>query len=161
MIACISRDADPRCGAAELIALIPAMRALARCLCVDPVRAEVLARDCVVAAWEGRRSLAPGDDPTVWAFAIVCQRFHASEDATSGGVTSRLDLGDFRKALAQLPADRREVLALVVAAGLSHRAAANVCGSSPGSIKVRLERARRELAGVLALQRRSLTLEPA
>ena len=150
MLPYISRDVGPICRTADLIALIPAMRAVARCLCVEPTRAETLARECVAAAWEKRGALAPGEDRTVWAFAIVCDRFHAGEAAEPNRSSSRLDLDDFRKALAQLPADRREVLALVVAAGLTSRAAAEVCGSSPGSIKFRMARARRELAGALA-----------
>ena len=135
------------CRTAELIALIPAMRALARCVCVDAARADALARESLVTAWARRNGLGRGSDRRAWVFAIVCERFRAMNE---GELPAAPPSETLLMALADLPADRREVLALVEAAGLTHRSAAEICGSSRGSIKYRVKRARRELVAAIA-----------
>ena len=62
-----------------------------------------------------------------------------------------LDLQDFRKALAKLPAEQREVLILVGASGHSYEEAAAICEVEIGTIKSRLSRARSKLIELLAL----------
>jgi RNA polymerase sigma-70 factor (ECF subfamily) len=57
-----------------------------------------------------------------------------------------LDMNDFRKALDRLPADQREALVLVGAAGFSYEEAASISGCAVGTIKSRVNRARNKLA---------------
>ena len=45
-----------------------------------------------------------------------------------GKQEGHLDLADFRKALAKLPEEQREVLIMVGASGLSYEEAAEICG---------------------------------
>ena len=51
-----------------------------------------------------------------------------------------------RIALTKLPADQREALLLVGASGLSYEETAEICGVAVGTIKSRVNRARRKLA---------------
>jgi RNA polymerase sigma-70 factor, ECF subfamily len=76
----------------------------------------------------------------------------------SGDQESHLDIEDFRKALAQLPVEQREVLILVGANGLSYDEAAEICDVEIGTIKSGLSRARSKLVELLDLDdfRRSL-----
>jgi RNA polymerase sigma-70 factor (ECF subfamily) len=71
--------------------------------------------------------------------------------ATHGNQESHLDLADFRKALAKLPEEQREVLIMVGATGLSYEEAAEICGVAIGTIKSRVNRARTKLAELLSI----------
>ena len=63
-----------------------------------------------------------------------------------------LDLADMRIALAKLPADQREALLLVGASGLSYEETAEICGVAVGTIKSRVNRARRKLSELLNVE---------
>ena len=52
-------------------------------------------------------------------------------------------------ALQQLPAEHREALILVGAAGLSYEEAAEICGCALGTIKSRVNRARARLLKIM------------
>jgi RNA polymerase sigma-70 factor (ECF subfamily) len=56
---------------------------------------------------------------------------------------------EFRSALALLPEDQREALILVGAAGYSYEETAEICGCAVGTIKSRVNRARRKLSSLL------------
>jgi hypothetical protein len=58
---------------------------------------------------------------------------------------------DLRVALARLPDDQREALVLIGAAGHSYAEAADICGCAIGTIKSRVNRARRSLAKMLCI----------
>jgi RNA polymerase sigma-70 factor (ECF subfamily) len=49
------------------------------------------------------------------------------------------------QALDQLGPDTRDAVILVIAAGLSYREAADVCGVAPGTMKSRVNRGREQL----------------
>ena len=72
-----------------------------------------------------------------------------------GDQESHLDLEDFRKALARLPVEQREVLILVGAAGVSYEEAAAICEVEVGTIKSRLSRARSQLVRILGWDARA------
>jgi RNA polymerase sigma-70 factor (ECF subfamily) len=63
----------------------------------------------------------------------------------------RLELEEFRVALAQLPSDLREALLLVGASGFSYEEAAAICETPVGTIKSRVNRARTRLSKLLSL----------
>ena len=50
-----------------------------------------------------------------------------------------------------MPADRREALILVGAAGFSYEETAHICGCAVGTIKSRVNRARTRLAELLSI----------
>ena len=60
-------------------------------------------------------------------------------------------------ALAQLPAEHREALILVGAAGLSYEEAAEVCGCALGTVKSRVNRARARLLKIMEAEEPSDT----
>jgi RNA polymerase sigma-70 factor, ECF subfamily len=64
---------------------------------------------------------------------------------------AHLDFEDLRQALAKLPHDQREALLLVGAQGFAYDEAAAICGCAVGTIKSRVNRARRRLAELMFL----------
>jgi RNA polymerase sigma-70 factor (ECF subfamily) len=60
-------------------------------------------------------------------------------------------LDEFREALNLLPPEQRESLILVGATGFSYEEAAQICGCAVGTIKSRVNRARRRLAEILSI----------
>ena len=72
--------------------------------------------------------------------------------ATQPAQGGHMDMNDFRRALAELPADQREALILVGASGFSYEEAAEICECAVGTIKSRVSRARTRLAEILKLE---------
>ena len=62
-----------------------------------------------------------------------------------------VDMQDFQKALNLLPADQREALVLVGAAGMSYEEAAAIAQCAVGTIKSRVNRARTRLTQMLGM----------
>ena len=75
----------------------------------------------------------------------------AARVATRPEQDGSVDLEDFKVAFQQLAPDHREVLTLVGASGCSYEEAAQICGCAVGTIKSRVNRARRKLADLLGL----------
>jgi RNA polymerase sigma-70 factor (ECF subfamily) len=152
---------------AELIALIPHMRAFARSLCNNPAEAEDLAQDALAKAWASRASFTMGTNLKAWTFMIVRNQFYSDKrrswrsqpldpetaERTLVAVTNPLaglELDDLRRALAMLPDDQREALILIGAGGLSYEEASEICGVAIGTVKSRVSRARDRLALIFA-----------
>ena len=119
-------------------------------------------------AWSKSDKFQPGTSIRAWMFTILRNIYYSnyrkrarevqdSDNAyaqrlvVSGDQESHLDLEDFRKALARLPLEQREVLILVGANGLSYELAATICDVEIGTIKSRLSRARSKLVEILGL----------
>jgi len=99
-------------------------------------------------------------------FTIVRNQFHTNfrkrrrevEDA-DGAFAEKLaiapeqgghmDFADLQAALTQLSPDQREAILLVGAEGLTYEETAAICGSKVGTIKSRVNRARKRLAELL------------
>jgi RNA polymerase sigma-70 factor (ECF subfamily) len=62
-----------------------------------------------------------------------------------------MDMKDFQEALSRLPDDQREALVLVGAAGFSYEEAAEISDCAVGTIKSRVNRARKRIAETLQL----------
>ena len=75
----------------------------------------------------------------------------AAELAVHPGQPGHVDMQDFRRALNVLPADQREALILVGAAGFSYEEAAAICDCAVGTIKSRVNRARTRLSELLSI----------
>jgi RNA polymerase sigma-70 factor, ECF subfamily len=152
----------------ELVAEIPSLRAFAVSLSGSVTTADDLVQEALLRAWSNSDKFQRGTSLRAWIFTILRNVYYsqyrkrAREVQDSDGVFARgiavagdqeshLDLADFRKALAKLPAEQREVLTMVGASGLSYEEAAEICGVEIGTIKSRLSRARSKLGELLGL----------
>jgi RNA polymerase sigma-70 factor (ECF subfamily) len=153
----------------ELIELLPSLRAFARSLTHNIAQADDLVQDTLVKALANVDRFEPGTNLRAWLFTILRNHYYSQlrkakrevEDA-DGKYAARIpvrpeqdgsvDLEDFKLAFAQLAPDHREVLTLVGASGCSYEEAAQICGCAVGTIKSRVNRARRKLADLLGLE---------
>ncbi len=150
----------------DLIAQTSNLRAFARSLVHDPTRADDLVQETILKAWSNLSSFKEGTNMRAWLFTILRNTFYSEirkhrrevedidgryaaqvpDKPTQHGI---LDLQDFNKAFATLPADQREALTLVGASGFSYEEAAAVCGCAVGTVKSRVNRARVRLTELL------------
>lgn len=153
---------------ADLIAVIPNLRAFAVSLCGNPDRADDLVQETLVKAWGNLDSFVEGTNLPAWLFTIL-RNFYYSEYRkrrrevadSDGAIATRLatapaqnghmDLLDLHGALQQLPNDQREALILIGASGLSYEEAATICRCAIGTMKSRVNRARNRLAEILSI----------
>ena len=159
----------------ELLAEIKNLRAFAISLSGSISLADDLVQEALLRAWSKSDRFQPGTNLRAWLFTILRNIYYsnyrkrAREVQDSDGVYARrltvpgdqeshLDLEDFRKAMAKLPAEQREVLTLIGANGLTYEEAAAICEVEIGTIKSRLSRARSKLVELLGLDE---TAEPA
>jgi RNA polymerase sigma-70 factor, ECF subfamily len=151
---------------AELVALIPHLRAFARTLCGDPTAADDLAQDAMLKAWDARNSFEMGTNMKAWTFMILRNQFYSEkrrswrqsqldQEAAERTLVAVDDpeapvaLDELRQGLAMLPAEQREALILVGAGGFAYEEAAAICDCAVGTVKSRDSRARRALQGIL------------
>ena len=161
----------------ELIELLPSLRAFARSLAHNPAQADDLVQDTLVKALSNVDRFEPGTNLRAWLFTILRNHYYSQlrkakrevED-TEGRLAARLavrpeqdgsvDLEDFKVAFQQLQPDHREVLTLVGASGCSYEEAAEICGCAVGTIKSRVNRARRKLTEILGLESEDQAIFP-
>ncbi|PVM82947.1 sigma-70 family RNA polymerase sigma factor [Caulobacter endophyticus] len=158
---------------AELIEVVPRLRAFARSLAGDAHAADDLVQDTLLKAWNARESYVVGTNMKAWAFMILRNQFYSGKRRSwrlleldqetaertlvaADDAHAVLDLDDLRRGLALLPEEQREALILVGAGGLSYDEAATITGVVVGTVKSRVSRARASLARILEEQR----LEP-
>jgi len=165
--AAVMTDAQQRAFKSEMTSLLPQIRAFSRFLCQgDRAAADDLAQDALMRAWAARASFQPGSQMRAWLFVIVRNVFYSDrrkawrsvsldQDAaertlkTEGGQSEILELDDVRRALTMLAEDQRDALILVTAGGLSYEEAAAVCDCAVGTIKSRVNRARKALLDII------------
>jgi RNA polymerase sigma-70 factor, ECF subfamily len=152
----------------QMIAEIPSLRAFAMSLCGTMHQADDLVQDALLKAWGNASSFQEGTNLRAWLFTILRNTYyslhrkrgrevqdvdgeHAARVAVAPAQDGMMDLADFRRALAQLPAEQREVLIMVGATGLSYEEAAEICGVAVGTIKSRVNRARVRLGEILGI----------
>jgi RNA polymerase sigma-70 factor (ECF subfamily) len=151
---------------AELIDLIPFLRAFARTLCGDRDEADDLCQEALAKAWQSSASFQPGTNLKAWLFMILRNHFYSNRrrswrqrpwdesveahvPVTQGTQTANLNLQDLSRALKRLPDQQREALILVGAGGFSCEQASRICGCAVGTIKSRVARARKALISSL------------
>ena len=159
----------PQAFKAELIELLPSLRAFARSLAHNAAQADDLVQDTLVKALANVDRFEPGTNLRAWLFTILRNHYysqlrkskreiedaegrHAARIAVRPEQDGSVDLEDFKVAFAQLAPDHREVLSLVGASGCSYEEAAQICGCAVGTIKSRVNRARRKLSDLLGLE---------
>ena len=145
---------------------IPNLRAFAVFLCGDIHRADDLVQETLLKAWDHLDTFQEGTNLRAWLFTILrntyfseCRKRQREVEDSDGSRAAQLsvcpnqqgylDMQEFRRALNILPADQREALVLVGAAGFSYEEAASVSGCAVGTIKSRVNRARRKLTELL------------
>ena len=151
-----------------LLAEIPSMRAFATSLSGHHDMADDLVQETLVKAWAAYDTFKPGSNLRAWLFTILRntyfsqyrKRRHEVQDvdrvasarlSASASQGDHLDLEDFRRALAKLPAEQREALILIGASGFSYEEAAAVSECAVGTIKSRVNRARAKLVDMLGM----------
>ena len=151
-----------------LLGAVPSLRAFGISLTGDVDRADDLVQDTLLRALANVDRFEPGTNLNAWLFTILRNLFHSEyrkrrrevEDAdgsyaatlrTAPDQQAHLDFEDLRTALARLPQDQREAVLLVGAQGFSYEDAANICGCAVGTIKSRVNRARKRLAELMHL----------
>lgn len=163
-----SRGAASSQITADLLAVIPNLRAFAVSLCGNLDRADDLVQETLVKAWSNIGSFVEGTNLRAWLFTILRNIYYseyrkrrrevadpegifAAKLATAPAQSGHMDLLDFRAALQQLPSDQREALILIGASGLTYEEAAGICGCAIGTMKSRVNRARSHLAEMLSI----------
>lgn len=150
----------------EVVGLIPALRAFAWSLSHNGSDADDLVQDTLIKAWSNRDKFEPGTNLRAWLFTILRNTYYTSvlrrrrevrdEMGEYAGALKTPPTQDWsvalralQEALQQLPAEHREALILVGAAGLSYEEAAEICGCALGTIKSRVNRARVRLLKIM------------
>src|SRR6266576_3723053 len=129
-----------------MLAAVPNLRAFAVSLCGDMDRANDLVQETLLRAWAHQDSFEPGTNMSAWLFTILRNHFRTEYRKR------RREVEELREALLHLPPDQREALILVGASGFSYEEAARICECAVGTIKSRVNRARKKLADLLAIE---------
>jgi RNA polymerase sigma-70 factor (ECF subfamily) len=152
-----------------MLAAIPGLRAFAVSLCGNVDRADDLVQETLIRALANIDSFEAGTNMSAWLITILRNHFRSEyrkrrrevEDAAGlyaerlralPEQDGRVEMEEFLVALGKLPPDQREALILIGALGFSHEEVANICGCAIGTIKSRVNRARRHLADLLSLE---------
>ena len=155
-----------------MLAAVPSLRAFAISLCGNVDRADDLVQEALLRAWANLGSFEPGTNMSAWLFTILRNLFRSEyrkrrrevEDVDGSYAESltslpeqncRLEIEEFRKALNLLPPEQREALILVGASGFSYEETAQICDCAVGTIKSRVNRARRRLSEMLSIENAS------
>jgi len=139
---------DDKAFKAELVALIPHLRAFARTLTGDATAADDLAQDAMVKAWDARASFQMGTNMKAWTFMILRNQFYS--DKRRSWRQSQLDQEAAERTLVAVDNPEAPValdeLRLALA---SYEEAAAICDCAVGTVKSRVSRARKALLAVL------------
>lgn len=146
----------------QFIDAIPALRAFARSLCGNAVRADDLVQEALAKALTKIDSFQEGSNAQAWLITILRNQYFSEgrkrrrevEDGDGhfaatlvapGRQHDSLEVKDLMSALQMIADEKREALLLVTASGYSYEEAAEIMGTKPGTVKSRVSRARAEL----------------
>ena len=152
----------------QLVAEIPYLRRFARALSGDAALADDLVQDCIERALRKTEYYDPARPLRAWLFAVLRNIFISGlrrqgrativktvdelidgEDAVRPVQEDRLISSQVTEALNRLPAQHREVIALVALEEMSYRDVAEILGIPIGTVMSRLSRARESLKQIL------------
>lgn len=149
----------------DLTALLPRLRRFAHALSHDAADADDLTQAAVERALVARGSFVPGTRMDSWMYRIMrnawidtarmrrraAQTFVAEDAGTQVGeagdraIEARVELDLVGRAMATLPDEQREAVALVLIEGLAYKEAAAVLDIPMGTLTSRLVRGRAAL----------------
>jgi RNA polymerase sigma factor (sigma-70 family) len=157
---------SPETVRAQMVQLLPRLRRFAIALAGSQADGDDLVQDTVERALKSLHLWEPGTRLDSWMFRIAKNRFidtrrsakrqravaidapeEAAEVAEDGAraMQARLELRDVNTALAALPGEQREAVALVLVDGMSYRDAADLLEIPIGTLTSRIARARAAL----------------
>ena len=146
---------------ADLMAVIPSLRAYARSLCYNRDLADDLTQEALTKGWAARRSFLPGSNFRGWIYRILRNHYFSVTRVSRRFVTldpeiterlmvtpatqdAGLNLADLQRGLAKLPVEQREAL-LLMESGLRCEDIAEVMRTPVGTVKSRISRGRAAL----------------
>lgn len=146
-----------------IVALIPTLRAYGAMLTGATNEADDLVQDALVRAWRFRDGYVPGTNLKAWLFTILRNEFitqarvrrrtiqdvdgkHAALLVSAADQEWRLSHRELLEGLKSLTPATREALLLVTVSGFTYPEAAKLCGCAVGTLKSRVNRARKQLA---------------
>lgn len=153
----------------DLLALLPRLRRFARSLARDAADADDLCQMALERALKAEGQWQPGTRLDSWMYRIMrniwidetrarrrrSETFVAEEaganigDDDASRIEARVDLAHVDKAMAALPDEQREVIALILVEGLAYKEAAQVLDLPMGTVTSRLARGRMALMAML------------
>jgi RNA polymerase sigma-70 factor (ECF subfamily) len=153
----------------EMLALLPRLRRFARSLTRDQADADDLSQLSVERALKARDQWQPGTRLDAWMYRIMrniwidearararrAQTFAPEEEGLSVGddgheaIERNVEMSDVDRAMAKLPDEQREVIALVLVEGLAYKEAAEILEIPMGTLTSRLVRGRQALVQML------------
>ena len=153
----------------ELLGLLPRLRRFARALARDAADADDLCQIALERALKARDRFEPGTRLDSWVYRIMrnCwidevrankrrgETFAPEEAGVAVGddgdrhVEARVELASVERAMASLPDEQREAIALVLVEGLAYREAAEILDVPMGTLTSRLVRGRQALMAQL------------
>jgi RNA polymerase sigma-70 factor (ECF subfamily) len=148
----------------DIVALLPDLRAFARFMCRERESADELVQNTILMALDKQSQYTEGTNLKGWLFTIMRNRFYSDlraqrrrptpiDDSAAAPIAAvdnpeaTLELKELSVALWQLSPQSREALILIGAGGFSYEEAATLCNCSVGTLKARVSRARKQLAG--------------
>lgn len=149
----------------ELLAILPRLRRFARSLSRDAADGDDLCQVAIEKALNARAQWQPGTRMDSWMYRIArnawidqgrararaAQTFlpeeagEAISDDGARAIEARLELAQVQRAMATLPDEQREAVALVLIEGLAYKDAAAVLDVPMGTLTSRLVRGRQAL----------------
>jgi len=154
-------DAQPQEAVAQdVLTLIPPLRAYARSLTRNVTDADDLVQETLLKALANIEKYTPGTKLRAWLFRIMRNTFltdihkrsrerPGDEDCVAGQLSVQPEHDMYLRgrrmmvAINSLPTKYREMLILVVMMGESYDDAAKICDCAVGTVKSRVNRARR------------------
>lgn len=138
----------------------------------DRCRADDLVQDTLVLAIAKQQLWKPGTNLPGWLYTLMHNQYvndvrrsvsreglnHSVEEfhdtiASVSDTSASLQLRDLERAMAKLPAERRETIRLVALEGMSYQAIAELLGLPMGTVRSRLARGRVMLRQMMDLGR--------
>ena len=161
----------------DLLTFTPQLRAYARSLCRSSDKADDLLQDTLLRAWEKQDTLRDAGLLKPWSCAIMRNVFRsqqryarftvedidgkiANSVTVTGDQEAAMEMHDMNEALLAMPAEQREAIVLIFVSELSYEQAAALVGCAVGTMKSRVNRARRQLAGRLGILESDPRIEP-
>jgi RNA polymerase sigma-70 factor (ECF subfamily) len=165
-----AKSSDPKLAC--MLSLVPKLFAFALSLCGNLSATEELVQECLVRAYGSLDAFeAKGNlksNMAAWLFTIVKNARDSEyrkrrrivediDDKYSSTLTCApeqldyLELSDVRNAINQLPVEQRDAV-LLISSGLTYEEVAARDGSAVGTIKSRLNRARKRIASILGAE---------
>jgi RNA polymerase sigma-70 factor (ECF subfamily) len=151
-----------------LVCQIPYLRRYARGLTHNAADADDLVQSCLLRALTNFHRFEKDTNLRAWLLTIlhnifidtVRKRRRAREAFEAAGIATdglsqapnqlhRIQVGELKEAIAQLPAEQRSTLLLVALEDLTYEEAARITGVPVGTVRSRLSRARQMLIGVV------------